>query len=486
MEIGDGAAGVGALPRLLLRLAAQPAAIRSGGQLHRREQPEVDVHRLERRTAGVVGHLDVAAGDVIDERAVRRRCGRHGPRQTPGLRGGGAAGEKPGGGALHIALDAGDLSGEAQPRHGVEPQLTVDEARRVEERVAVQPAEPGELGALQAGDGAEQADLLAVLQLGLEADHVVERAQRVVLAQLHHGVGLHLRVMGVGEAARLHRPVAERFGSAFGHDLDGQAAVEEGGRRLERLRQRRLSREQAGDERLVLRLVERAVDVVGPRAGRPGLVVARLAPRHEEVDGVAIHDRRDGVEEGEPAVAGQRADGVRQPGRRQRPGGDDDVAPGFRRQAVDLAGFEPDQRMRRDRRGDGARKPLAVHRQRTAGGELVGVGGGHHQRARQPHFGVEQAHGVQAGVVGAERIGADEFGEAAGPVRLGHAAWAHFMQHHAAAGVGGLPGRLASGETAADDVDDARIPLHPCHGRPPTTALRRAAMRRLPRRGRLG
>ena len=35
-------------------------------------------------------------------------------------------------------------------------------------------------------------DLLAVLQLGLEADHVVERAELVVLAQLHDGVGLDL------------------------------------------------------------------------------------------------------------------------------------------------------------------------------------------------------------------------------------------------------------------------------------------------------
>ena len=32
-------------------------------------------------------------------------------------------------------------------------------------------------------------DLLAVLQLGLEADHVPQRAQRIVLAQLHHRIG---------------------------------------------------------------------------------------------------------------------------------------------------------------------------------------------------------------------------------------------------------------------------------------------------------
>ena len=57
----------------------------------------------------------------------------------------------------------------------------------------MQAAEPRELGLLQARDGAEDARLLAVLQLGLEADHVEQRAERVVLAQLHDGVGLRRR-----------------------------------------------------------------------------------------------------------------------------------------------------------------------------------------------------------------------------------------------------------------------------------------------------
>ena len=75
----------------------------------------------------------------------------------------------------------------------------------------MQAAEPGEFGVLQARDGAEDAHLLGMLQLGLEADHVVERAQRIVLAQLDDGIGLHRRVVGIGEADRLHRPVAQRL-----------------------------------------------------------------------------------------------------------------------------------------------------------------------------------------------------------------------------------------------------------------------------------
>ncbi len=54
----------------------------------------------------------------------------------------------------------------------------------------MQPAEPCELRLLQPRNGAEDLLLRAVFQLGLETDHVVERAELVVLAQLHDGVGL--------------------------------------------------------------------------------------------------------------------------------------------------------------------------------------------------------------------------------------------------------------------------------------------------------
>ena len=61
----------------------------------------------------------------------------------------------------------------------------------------MEPAEPRELGALQARNGAEDARLLAVLELGLETDHVVERAQTIVLAQLHDGVRFPCRACGL-------------------------------------------------------------------------------------------------------------------------------------------------------------------------------------------------------------------------------------------------------------------------------------------------
>ena len=72
---------------------------------------------------------------------------------------------------------------------GLQPQRGVEQSRGVEKGVAVQAAEPRELGLLQPGDHAEDVGLRAVLQLGLEADHVPQRAQRIVLAQLDDGVG---------------------------------------------------------------------------------------------------------------------------------------------------------------------------------------------------------------------------------------------------------------------------------------------------------
>ena len=116
----------------------------------------------------------------------------------------------------------------------------------------MQPAEPRELGVLQARNGAEDADLLAVLQLGLEADHVEQRAELVVLAQLHDGIGLVLRLVRVGQAERLHRAVTQRFRAALRHHLDRQAAVEIGRALLPFVERHLVAGDQRGDEGVVL------------------------------------------------------------------------------------------------------------------------------------------------------------------------------------------------------------------------------------------
>ena len=95
-----------------------------------------------------------------------------------------------------------------------------------------------------------------------------------------------------------------------------------------------------------------------------------------------------------------------------------------------------------------------LDRQRPARRHLVGVGRPHDQRAQAAHLLVQQPDGVALGVVGPERVRADEFGQAVRPMRLGAAHGAHLVDHRAVPGFGHLPGGLGSGETAADDVDD--------------------------------
>ena len=106
-----------------------------------------------------------------------------------------------------------------------------------------------------------------------------------------------------------------------------------------------------------------------------------------------------------------------------------------------------------ERRRDRGGEAFAVDRQRAAGRNLMRVGRPHDQRAGAAQLLVEQADGIGLGVVGAERVGADQFGEPVGLVRLGAADGAHLVEDDGNAAPGDLPGGLGAGEAAADDVD---------------------------------
>src|SRR5437763_14184741 len=139
----------------------------------------------------------MAPGDMPEQRAQRRGHGRRFERLRPYVRRGIEACDQADAGGFHIALAAGHLAGKAQPWLRAQAQLAIQQLWRVQEGVAVQAAEPGEFGVLEARNGPEHALLCAIVQLGLEADDVVERAELVVLAQLYDGVGLERRVMRI-------------------------------------------------------------------------------------------------------------------------------------------------------------------------------------------------------------------------------------------------------------------------------------------------
>ena len=115
-----------------------------------------------------------------------------------------------------------------------------------------------------------------------------------------------------------------------------------------------------------------------------------------------------------------------------------------------------DQRVIFQRPGDGSRKAVAVDRQRAAGRHLVGVGRAHDQRAKAAHFGMQQSDRIVGGIIGAEGVGADQFGEPLGAVRFRHPVRPHLVQHDAHTGIRDLPGSLRPGEAGADDMHGFR------------------------------
>ncbi len=79
------------------------------------------------------------------------------------------------------------------------------------------------------------------------------------------------------------------------------------------------------------------------------------------------------------------------------------------------------------------------------------------ERAGAAHLLVQQADRVVFGIVGAEGVGADELRQPVGMVRVGRDLRAHLVQPDRDAGARDLPGGLAAGEPAADDVDGSRV-----------------------------
>ena len=98
-------------------------------------------------------------------------------------------------------------------------------------------AETRKLGPLEPRDHPEDPDLLAELQVVLEADHRVEIGRERVLPQLHDAERLAAGAR-IDEPHRLHRPEQKRLAPAPRHLLDRQASLEVADRLLEVVRRR--------------------------------------------------------------------------------------------------------------------------------------------------------------------------------------------------------------------------------------------------------
>ena len=349
------------------------------------------------------------------------------------------------GGALDIALAAGDLSGKADIRLGFEPQRAVEELGTADEAVTVNAAQPSELGILERRDSAEDADLLAMLELGLEADDIPQGRADIVLAQLNHRIGpaAGLRIV---QPDAFERPVAQGLGPALGHHLDRHAALEIGRVLFPFLERHFFAGVKRLDEGVILLAGHRAVDVIIAT-----LVPARGLPGDVHVDAVAVNDRRDGIEKGERVAPRLSGDAFRQRGPGQRTGGDDRGVVG---EGIDPLTHDRDVRVCRDRVGYARGKDAAIDCQSRAGRHARAIGLAQDERAHPPHLLMEQPDRIILRIVGPKAVRADHLRQRVAFVRGSHVAAApHLAQADPQACFGQLPGGLGPGEPAADDVN---------------------------------
>ncbi len=214
-------------------------------------------------------------------------------------------------------------------------------------------------------------------------------------------------------------------------------------------------------------LGHRAVDVIAFLVGGgSALVPARLNPADLHVDALAMDDGCDGIEECQPVLPGGRDDALRQRLSGQRTGGHDGRA--FGGQRVDPLADDGDIRVRREHTLDLGAKCVAIDRHCRACGHSRRLARAHDQAVEPAHLVMQQPDRVLLVIVGTEGIGAHQLGEPVGVVRgRGVTAAAHFGQADTIAALRQLPGRFASGEAAADDVDvvgHCRIALEPRGG----------------------
>ena len=168
----------------------------------------------------------------------------------------------------------------------------------------------------EAGNEAQDASLLAELEMILEADEVVAVGAQILFAQLHDGPGSFAGAR-IAQANGLHGTEAEGVAAAAGQHFDGQAAFEIV-ELLPFLGFGGFGGEQRVEKAVELLAVHGAVDVVGSAFVPAGGHVDAI-----HVDGFGIDDGGDGVVEGEVAGAGEALDLAAEGVGGERAGGED-------------------------------------------------------------------------------------------------------------------------------------------------------------------
>ena len=168
---------------------------------------------------------------------------------------------------------------------------------------------------------------------------------------------------------------------------------------------------------------------------------------------VAMHDRRDGVEEGERVLAGERADRLGQRGRGEGAGRDDDAVPLRRRQAaissrtISISGCAASAAV------IAAEKPSRSTASAPPAGTWLASAARMTSEPSRRISSCSRPTALCLAIVGAERIGADQLGERRRSCARRSRAPAASRAAPPARRARDLPGGLGAGEPAADDMD---------------------------------
>ena len=318
-----------------------------------------------------------------------------------------------------------------------------------------------EVGVLEARNHAEHAALLRPGEVRLEAHEVIGRVVGVLGAELHHRPRTPARAR-VDETNGLHGPEARGIDASAGHLLDGLAGAEQIAL-LEILGDDAIGANELGDERLVLILVHRAVEVVAHAV----VLVARLGEDDRAVEGIRVDDGRGGVKERERPRTdelGKRA------GKRVRAQGASGDHAGALGDSRDLLAHELDERLGGNPLAYEAAKRSAVNGERAARGDGRLSGTGKQPRAHEVELGFEKP-GRRLDPHGLERVRADELGKTVRVVCLRRVGRTLLVESHADAPRRKLQRALRARKTRPDHADRLTCPHTLPISRPPGSCV---------------
>ena len=347
-----------------------------------------------------------------DGHAPRHQLSREDPRQH--ARGDG----------FRIPFHAGELSRNQNARSRLQLQRLRQQRGRVDIRIAMNLAIPQKLCVFESRNHPQNPRLLAKLQMILKSNQIVTIRAQILAAQLHRRVRPTPR-LGICQSRRLHRPKPQRIPPTPGRLFDRQAALEVL-RLLPLLRLRLLRRGQRVDERLVLLLGERAIDVIGR-----SLVPARREVHLVHVDRRRVNNRRDRVIESQVITSGNRLQSLGQRRRGQRPGSQNRQLRRTRIQVCNLFAHNPDPRLRLQPFLHQPRKHLPIHRQRMPGRHRTRIRILQQKTPRRPHLSLQEP-GRTTLRFALQGVGTNQFGKIRRLVRLGGAMRPHLVQLHLA------------------------------------------------------